>query len=42
MATFNEEFAEEYDAEPADIPPTWKDITRLQAEQSLKESVNIK
>ena len=42
MATFNKEFAKLHDAEPADIPPTWKYITRLQAEQSLKESVNIK
>ena len=42
MATFNQEFAEEHGAKPADIPKTWKDITRLQAEQSLKELFNIK
>ncbi|XP_053271609.1 interferon-induced very large GTPase 1 isoform X2 [Pleuronectes platessa] len=42
MATFNEEFAEEHSAKPADIPTTWKDITRLQAEQSLKGLFNIK
>ncbi|XP_060922269.1 up-regulator of cell proliferation-like [Limanda limanda] len=41
MATFNEEFAEEHGAKPADIPTTWKDITRLQAEQSLNVSFNI-
>ena len=42
MATFNKEFAEEHGAKPADIPKTWKDITRLQAEQSLKVLFNIK
>ncbi|XP_060951831.1 up-regulator of cell proliferation-like [Limanda limanda] len=41
MAKFNEEFAEEHSAKPADIPTTWKDITRLQAEQSLKMSFNM-
>uniref|UniRef100_A0A3B5QIS7 Si:dkey-85k7.12 n=1 Tax=Xiphophorus maculatus TaxID=8083 RepID=A0A3B5QIS7_XIPMA len=42
MATFNEEFAEAYDAEPADIPDAWKRITKEQAEESLKKSFNIK
>ena len=42
MAKFNGEFAKEHGAEPADIPTTWKNITHLQAEQSLKESFNIK
>ncbi|XP_062239737.1 interferon-induced very large GTPase 1-like [Platichthys flesus] len=41
MATFNEEFAKEHGVKPADIPPTWKDISRLQAQQSLKGSFNI-
>ncbi|XP_062240585.1 interferon-induced very large GTPase 1-like [Platichthys flesus] len=41
MATFNEEFAKEHSAKPADIPTTWKDITRLQAQQSLKDSFNM-
>ncbi|XP_034471318.1 up-regulator of cell proliferation-like isoform X1 [Hippoglossus hippoglossus] len=41
MATFNEEFAKEYGVKPADIPTTWKNISRLQAEQSLKVSSNI-
>uniref|UniRef100_A0A3Q1EX60 VLIG-type G domain-containing protein n=1 Tax=Acanthochromis polyacanthus TaxID=80966 RepID=A0A3Q1EX60_9TELE len=42
MATYNEDFAEAYDAEPADIPETWKQITDQQAEASLKESFSIK
>ncbi|XP_062240510.1 up-regulator of cell proliferation-like [Platichthys flesus] len=41
MAKFNKQFAEEYGARPADIPTTWKKITRLQAQQSLKGSFNI-
>ncbi|XP_062239735.1 up-regulator of cell proliferation-like isoform X2 [Platichthys flesus] len=41
MAKFNEEFAEEHGSKPADIPANWKDITRLQAEQSLKVSFNM-
>ncbi|XP_051972469.1 up-regulator of cell proliferation-like [Xyrauchen texanus] len=36
MVHFNEEFAKEYNAKPADIPPSWKDITKAQAEESLK------
>ncbi|XP_062239740.1 up-regulator of cell proliferation-like isoform X2 [Platichthys flesus] len=41
MATFNEEFAQKHGLMPADIPTTWKKITRLQAEQSLKGSFNM-
>ncbi|XP_034471322.1 up-regulator of cell proliferation-like isoform X1 [Hippoglossus hippoglossus] len=41
MAKFNEEFAVEHGAKPADIPTTWKNISLQQAEQSLKESFNI-
>ncbi|XP_062240511.1 up-regulator of cell proliferation-like [Platichthys flesus] len=41
MAKFNEEFAKEHGAKPADIPTAWRNITRLQAEQSLKGSFNI-
>nr|XP_055065025.1 up-regulator of cell proliferation-like [Misgurnus anguillicaudatus] len=36
MKHFNEKFAEEYNAQPADIPSTWKDIAKSQAEGSLK------
>ena len=42
MATFNKQFAKKYNAEPGDVPETWKKITRQQAEASLKESFNIK
>ncbi|XP_073491928.1 up-regulator of cell proliferation-like [Aquarana catesbeiana] len=37
---FNEEFAEEYDAKPAEIPDGWKSITREKALQSLKKMFN--
>ncbi|KAI7793308.1 hypothetical protein IRJ41_011375 [Triplophysa rosa] len=36
MTHFNEKFAEEYDAEPANIPSAWTDISKSQAEESLK------
>ncbi|XP_062300479.1 interferon-induced very large GTPase 1-like [Scomber scombrus] len=42
MAKFNNEFAKEYNAKPADIPSDWKNITPEQAKTSLKESFNIK
>uniref|UniRef100_A0A8C1B0W6 Si:dkey-85k7.12 n=1 Tax=Cyprinus carpio carpio TaxID=630221 RepID=A0A8C1B0W6_CYPCA len=42
LARFNPKFAEEYNARPADIPLTWKFITKQQAENSLKESFSIK
>ncbi|XP_033466131.2 LOW QUALITY PROTEIN: up-regulator of cell proliferation-like [Epinephelus lanceolatus] len=42
MTKFNKEFAERYEAKPADIPDTWRDIKYEQAEKSLKESFNIK
>ncbi|XP_016141110.1 interferon-induced very large GTPase 1-like isoform X2 [Sinocyclocheilus grahami] len=42
MARFNTMFAEENNARPADIPLTWKSITKQQAENSLKESFSIK
>uniref|UniRef100_A0A3B5RE69 VLIG-type G domain-containing protein n=1 Tax=Xiphophorus maculatus TaxID=8083 RepID=A0A3B5RE69_XIPMA len=42
MKTYNKEFAEDYDAEPADIPDAWKRITKEQAVESLKKSFNIK
>uniref|UniRef100_A0A3B5QDA8 VLIG-type G domain-containing protein n=1 Tax=Xiphophorus maculatus TaxID=8083 RepID=A0A3B5QDA8_XIPMA len=42
MKTYNKEFAEAYDAEPADIPDAWKKITKEQAEKSLKKSFNFK
>ncbi|MEQ2223140.1 hypothetical protein ILYODFUR_033698 [Ilyodon furcidens] len=42
MAKYNEKFAEAYEAEPADIPDSWKKITLEQARKSLKESFSIK
>ncbi|XP_058251978.1 interferon-induced very large GTPase 1-like [Hemibagrus wyckioides] len=42
MAKFNDQFAEECDAKPADIPPVWKKITKEEAEKSLKECFSIK
>ncbi|KAK2900153.1 up-regulator of cell proliferation-like [Channa argus] len=42
MAKFNKDFAEEYGAEPADIPEVWDKITETQAAKSLSESFNIK
>ncbi|KAG8006269.1 Interferon-induced very large GTPase 1 [Nibea albiflora] len=41
LATFNNEFAKEYDAKPAEIPDIWKSITHEQAEESLKKSFNM-
>ncbi|KAK9976903.1 hypothetical protein ABG768_018724 [Culter alburnus] len=35
MAKFNVQFAEEYGGKPAEIPQSWKDITKTQAEESL-------
>ncbi|XP_071334009.1 up-regulator of cell proliferation-like isoform X2 [Trachinotus anak] len=42
LARFNSKFAEAYDAKPADIPSTWKNITLKQAEESLREAFGIK
>ncbi|KAM4564531.1 interferon-induced very large GTPase 1-like [Fundulus diaphanus] len=41
MNKYNKEFAEAYDALPADIPASWKSITKQQAKESLKESFYI-
>ncbi|CAI5689302.1 unnamed protein product [Oreochromis niloticus] len=42
MAKYNNDFASEYYAKPADIPAAWKNITKQQATESLKESFWIK
>ncbi|XP_035281744.1 interferon-induced very large GTPase 1-like [Anguilla anguilla] len=39
---FNEQFAKEYDAKPADIPHVWRDITQDKAMKSLEESFQMK
>ncbi|KAI4898357.1 hypothetical protein NFI96_000656 [Prochilodus magdalenae] len=38
MVQFNEQFANLYETQPADIPPAWRQITKEQAESSLKKS----
>uniref|UniRef100_A0A8C1SSH6 Si:dkey-85k7.12 n=1 Tax=Cyprinus carpio TaxID=7962 RepID=A0A8C1SSH6_CYPCA len=42
MVRFNNQFARKYNALPANIPLTWKSITKQRAENSLKESFSIK
>ncbi|KAM4564535.1 up-regulator of cell proliferation-like isoform 3-T4 [Fundulus diaphanus] len=42
MNKYNKEFAKAYNALPADIPDSWKKITKQQAKESLKESFHIK
>uniref|UniRef100_A0A3B5Q6H5 Si:dkey-85k7.12 n=1 Tax=Xiphophorus maculatus TaxID=8083 RepID=A0A3B5Q6H5_XIPMA len=42
MNKYNKEFAEAYLAKPADIPDAWKEITKEQAEKSLKKSFSMK
>ncbi|KAH1171120.1 hypothetical protein KIL84_006738 [Mauremys mutica] len=39
---FNEQFAKEYDIEPADLPRDWGKITKEQALESLEEVFNMK
>ncbi|XP_060730744.1 interferon-induced very large GTPase 1-like isoform X1 [Tachysurus vachellii] len=42
MAKYNDQFAQAYNAKPADIPQVWKKITKKAAEKGLKESFSIK
>ncbi|XP_036405229.1 up-regulator of cell proliferation-like [Megalops cyprinoides] len=42
FAKFNTQFAKEYDAQPADLPPKWKSITKEQAMKSLEEAFMMK
>ncbi|CAJ1049922.1 up-regulator of cell proliferation-like [Xyrichtys novacula] len=42
LVTFNDRFAEQYDAKPADVPETWRSITKEQALTGLKEAFNVK
>ncbi|CAH2307932.1 Hypothetical predicted protein [Pelobates cultripes] len=39
---FNEQFAAEYNAEPAELPWEWTQINKEQAIQSLKDAFNVK
>ncbi|XP_040211928.1 up-regulator of cell proliferation-like [Rana temporaria] len=38
---FNQQFAKEYGAQPAELPETWMEITREQALDSLKKAFNV-
>ncbi|XP_040211496.1 up-regulator of cell proliferation-like [Rana temporaria] len=38
---FNQQFAKEYGAQPAELPETWMEITREQALHSLKKAFNV-
>ncbi|XP_039856985.1 up-regulator of cell proliferation-like [Simochromis diagramma] len=42
IAKYNMDFAKQYNKVPADIPAAWKNITKQQATESLKESFWIK
>lgn len=42
LKEFNQEFAEEYAAEPADLPDDWRRITKEQALRNLQEAFNMK
>ncbi|KAJ4947297.1 hypothetical protein JOQ06_009333 [Pogonophryne albipinna] len=42
LVKYNERFAEEYNAKPADVPEEWRSITQEQALKGLKDAFNIK
>ncbi|XP_046900769.1 interferon-induced very large GTPase 1-like [Hypomesus transpacificus] len=42
FAKYNQQFADKYEAKPADIPPGWKRITLEQAMESLKKTYRQK
>ncbi|XP_053174978.1 interferon-induced very large GTPase 1-like isoform X1 [Scomber japonicus] len=42
LVRYNDRFAEEYKAEPADVPEAWRRITKEQALKGLKDAFNIK
>ncbi|KAK1891477.1 Interferon-induced very large GTPase 1 [Dissostichus eleginoides] len=41
LVKYNERFAQEYNAKPADVPLAWRKITKEQALKGLKEAFNI-
>ncbi|KAK1891736.1 Interferon-induced very large GTPase 1 [Dissostichus eleginoides] len=41
LVKYNERFAQEYIAKPADVPEAWRSITQEQALKGLKEAFNI-
>ncbi|KAF3832275.1 hypothetical protein F7725_025940 [Dissostichus mawsoni] len=42
LVKFNERFAQEFNAKPADVPEAWRKITKDQALKGLKDAFNIK
>ncbi|XP_062292790.1 interferon-induced very large GTPase 1-like [Scomber scombrus] len=42
LVQYNDRFAQEYNAEPADVPEAWRKITKEQALKGLKDAFNIK
>ncbi|XP_042275984.1 up-regulator of cell proliferation-like [Thunnus maccoyii] len=42
LVKYNEKFAQEYKAKPADVPEAWRRITKKQALKGLKDAFNIK
>ncbi|XP_048826515.1 interferon-induced very large GTPase 1 isoform X2 [Brienomyrus brachyistius] len=42
FATFNNQFAKEFNAKPADIPSSWKSIQKNKALKSLEEAFGLK
>uniref|UniRef100_A0A3B4H4C6 VLIG-type G domain-containing protein n=1 Tax=Pundamilia nyererei TaxID=303518 RepID=A0A3B4H4C6_9CICH len=42
LVKYNEQFAENYDAKPADVPQAWRSITKEQALKGLTEAFNMK
>ncbi|XP_040281083.1 interferon-induced very large GTPase 1-like isoform X2 [Bufo bufo] len=41
LKEFNEQFAREYDAKPADYPKEWNSLTKNMAKESLKKTFNM-
>ncbi|XP_053184258.1 up-regulator of cell proliferation-like [Scomber japonicus] len=42
LVRYNDRFAQQYKAKPADVPEAWKKITKEQALKGLKDAFNIK
>ncbi|XP_053175028.1 up-regulator of cell proliferation-like [Scomber japonicus] len=42
LVQYNDRFAQQYDAKPADVPEAWRRITKEQALKGLKDAFNIK
>ncbi|XP_060924515.1 up-regulator of cell proliferation-like [Limanda limanda] len=42
LVQYNDRFAEEYKAEPADVPEAWRGLTKEQALKGLRDAFNMK